>query len=220
MITVNAMAAALVHVDFTSEINDWRSAVYGRQVRAAQIRALEKSQTQFNLAVDYIDQKGKDIAAVKTEAEKVLDRANTVNDDSEERIKLAEAWAHGHADYPARAKDNAKYWSEQSKSSASASAGSATASAGSAKLAESWAVGGTGTRDGENANNSKYWSEESERQYQNAKNEADRAAQYSEIIAPDFYLDLDTGKLGKKGGVGVDFELADGKLGWKILATA
>lgn len=216
MITVNARAAALVHVDFMPEINDWRSAVYGRQVRAAQIRALEKSQTQFNLAVDYIDQKGKDIAAVKAEAEKVLDRANTVNDDSEERVKLAEAWAHGHADYPARAKDNAKYWSEQSKSSASASAGSAAASAGSAKLSESWAVGGTGTRDGENANNSKYWSEESERQYQNAKNEADRAAQYSEIIAPDFYLEETTMQLYMKAGGGVDFGVYDGVIAWRI----
>lgn len=35
--------------------------------------------------------------------------------------------------------------------------GSATAAAGSATLAESWAVGGTGTRSGEDTNNAKYW---------------------------------------------------------------
>lgn len=38
---------------------------------------------------------------------------------------------------------------------------SAAAAASSATLSESWAVGGTGTRDGEDTNNSKYWAEKS-----------------------------------------------------------
>lgn len=40
----------------------------------------------------------------------------------------------------------------------------------------SWAVGGTGTRDGEDINNSKYWSQQSENEANRAKEEADRAA--------------------------------------------
>ena len=41
--------------------------------------------------------------------------------------------------------------------SATASASSATESAGSAILSESWAVGGTGSRPGEDTNNAEYW---------------------------------------------------------------
>lgn len=51
-----------------------------------------------------------------------------------------------------------------------------------------------------------------------AKMEADKAAAYSNIVAPDFYLDLETMELYKKGGVGVDFYLEDAQLYWKITA--
>ena len=51
-----------------------------------------------------------------------------------------------------------------------------------------------------------------------AKSEAEKAAAYSNIVAPDFYLDLETMELYKKGGVGVDFYLEDAQLYWKITA--
>lgn len=38
----------------------------------------------------------------------------------------------------------------------------ATAAAASATLAQSWAVGGTGTREGENTNNAQYWAEQAQ----------------------------------------------------------
>ncbi|MCI9201552.1 MAG: hypothetical protein HFI03_14445 [Lachnospiraceae bacterium] len=41
---------------------------------------------------------------------------------------------------------------------------------------KSWAVGGTGTREGENTNNSKFWSQKAEEEADRAKMEADRAA--------------------------------------------
>lgn len=44
-------------------------------------------------------------------------------------------------------------------SSASAAAASATSANVASKTAESWAVGGTGTRTGEDTNNAKYWAE-------------------------------------------------------------
>ena len=61
---------------------------------------------------------------------------------------------------------NAKYYKEQAASSATtastkageASTDAATASA-KATASESWAVGGTGTRTGEDTNNAKYWAE-------------------------------------------------------------
>lgn len=56
---------------------------------------------------------------------------------------------------------SAKAAAESAKSAAAGSAQSAGASAQSAqassKLSESWAVGGTGTRTGEDTNNAKYW---------------------------------------------------------------
>lgn len=72
--------------------------------------------------------------------------------------------------------NNSKYYSEQSANSATASANSASASATSASasaasatnsseyatLSESWAIGGTNTRSGEDTNNSKYWCNQAE----------------------------------------------------------
>ena len=85
-----------------------------------------------------------------------------------------------------------------------------------ATLSESWAIGGTGSRTGEDKNNSKYYSERSAEEAAAAKNSAENAAKYAQITAPDFYLDIDTGRLYMKGGVGVDFKLEDGKLYWKV----
>lgn len=53
----------------------------------------------------------------------------------------------------------------QSASSATSSANSATDSSDSATLSESWAVGGTNTRTGEDTNNSKYWSDKAQEAY-------------------------------------------------------
>lgn len=47
----------------------------------------------------------------------------------------------------------------EAKSAASAAATSESNAADSAELAESWAVGGTGTRDGEDTDNAKYYAE-------------------------------------------------------------
>ena len=85
-----------------------------------------------------------------------------------------------------------------------------------ATLSESWAIGGTGSRTGEDKNNSKYYSERSAEEAAAAKNSAESAAKYAQITAPNFYLDIDTGRLYMKGGVGVDFKLEDGKLYWKV----
>lgn len=85
-----------------------------------------------------------------------------------------------------------------------------------AKDAKSWAVGDTGVREDENVNNSEYWSNESKRQAETAKNEADRASQYSQIVAPGFYVDEETMVLYIKSGVGIEFGVYDGVLAWKI----
>ena len=66
----------------------------------------------------------------------------------------------------AQTAQSAKADAESAKSAAAGSAQSAGASAQSAqasgKLSESWAVGGTGTRTGEDTNNARYWSEKAQ----------------------------------------------------------
>lgn len=105
-----------------------------------------------------------------------------------EQMENAGAWANGTKNgVPVGSGEpqyhnNAKHYSEQSANSATASANSAsasaisasssassaTASANSAILSESWAVGGTDTRSGEDTNNSKYWARQSQIEAQNA----------------------------------------------------
>lgn len=53
---------------------------------------------------------------------------------------------------------------------------------------KSWAVGKTGTRDGEEIDNSEYYSIKS-------KEQADRAESYAELSFPEFLLDTSTGHL-------------------------
>ncbi len=50
----------------------------------------------------------------------------------------------------------------QAQASAAAAAESAASVDGISKTAESWAVGGTGTREGEDTNNAKYWAQQAE----------------------------------------------------------
>ena len=63
--------------------------------------------------------------------------------------------------------------------------------------AQSWAVGGTGSREDEDTDNSKYYSEK-------AREYADNAASYANILLPEFYVNLTTGHLWVKEGNNVD----------------
>ncbi len=64
--------------------------------------------------------------------------------------------------------------------------------------AESWAHGATGIRPGEATDNSRYYSEI-------AKREADKAASYSEITMPEFFMDFTDGHLYCDQGKNVEF---------------
>ena len=184
---------ALPLIDLAKEITDWASARYGKQVRAATISALTKIQSQMNAAIEFIDGKG-------TEIDKTIPEVNEVKAEAEQAVSDAQ----GHANDAA--------------SSASAAAGSASAAADKVLEAESWAHGNTGVRDGENTDNSKFWSQQSQIKAEEAADSAALAAQYSDIVAPGFYLDIDSGALYIKEGVGVDFALDEdaAALYWQI----
>lgn len=63
--------------------------------------------------------------------------------------------------------------------------------------AQSWAKGGTGSREDEDTDNSKYYSER-------AQEYAANAASYAEILMPEFYVNLNTGHLWVKEGNNID----------------
>lgn len=94
-----------------------------------------------------------DAESAKAAAQAAQSKAETANTSAQTAKADAEA-ANTSA-------QSAKTAAESAKSAAAGSAQSAGASAQSAqessKLSESWAVGGTGTRTGEDTNNAKYW---------------------------------------------------------------
>ena len=81
-----------------------------------------------------------------------------------------------------------------------------------AKLSESWAVGGTGTRDGEDGDNSKYYCKQSQAEADRAKIEADKAAAFSEIVPPVFRIEQETMELIQEtAATGIKFSLTEEK---------
>ncbi len=191
-------------VDISAEIEDWRSARYGRQVRSSNISALEKLCDQANAAMDYIDQKGTEIDQVRQDVDEVRQNAQ----DAVDHANDITAEYKGYADDKLAAAEQERQKAELARQEAESQA----------KTAESWAVGGTGTREGENTDNAAYYSVQAQTQADRSKDEADRAAQYSTIVAPGFYLDEDTAVLYIKSGIGVDFLLQEAQLYWKITA--
>ena len=110
--------------------------------------------------------------AAQSKAETAQSKAETAQSKAETAQSKAETantsaqTAKADAEAANTSAQSAKTAAESAKSAAAGSAQSAGASAQSAqasgKLSESWAVGGTGTRTGEDTNNAKYWSEQAQ----------------------------------------------------------
>lgn len=84
-------------------------------------------------------------ASTATSAKTAAETAKTGAVSAQSKAQSAQAKAEGAA--------------ADAEESAAAAAQSATQVAANSKAAESWAVGGTGTREGEDSNNAKYWCE-------------------------------------------------------------
>lgn len=84
-------------------------------------------------------------ASTATSAKTEAETAKTGAVSAQSKAQSAQAKAEGAA--------------ADAEESAAAAAQSATQVAANSKTAESWAVGGTGTREGEDSNNAKYWCE-------------------------------------------------------------
>lgn len=182
---------AIKRIDLSPEREAWENAEYGEEVRTAGISSLQKTEDVINGSVDEVNRAVDDVAGAAADVvQAAKDAAGTV-------IRANETVDH--------ADDVLADATEQ-----------ATAAASSAELSQSWAVGGTGGREGENTNNSEYHSNQARTLAEAAKNEADRAAQYSQIVAPGFYFDPEIASLYMKTGVGVDFKASESRLYWRI----
>lgn len=112
------------------------------------------------------------VKASETAAESAKTAAEAAKAEAAESAGSASAsaqTAQGAASSAGTAASTASSAAAAASGSASNAAGSAAAAAESAasvaginKTAESWAVGGTGTREGENTNNAKYWAQQAE----------------------------------------------------------
>lgn len=183
---------AVKRIDLSPERQTWEEAEYGEEVREAGVSSLQKTEDAINETVDEVNRAAQDVRGAAADAAQVAkDAAATV-------VRANQTVDHAD-DILADATVQA------------------TAAAGSADLSESWAVGGTGKRTGENTNNSEYYSNQARNSADAAKTEADRAAQYSKIVAPGFFFDPSVAGLYMKAGVGVDFKAAESRLYWKIL---
>ena len=178
--------------DISREIENFRSARKGKDVRGSMISLAEK-----------VNKEGENVVANVAVQVTRINNAITLANEAVTDANAATARANetlNHAD------DILGSATEQ-----------ATNSAVSATEAKSWAIGGTGTREGENTNNSEYYSMQAGTYADNAKNDADRAAQYSQIVAPGFYFDPAESTLYIKAGGGVNFTVVDSVLYWKIM---
>lgn len=115
----------------------------------------EAAQSKAEAARDNAAQSAADAAASKSDAQAAKTGAANAATAAAESQSAAAASKNAAKD----SKDAAAASAQGASNSASAAAQSAADAVGAKKAAESWAVGGTGTREGEDANNAKYWCE-------------------------------------------------------------
>ena len=64
---------AISNIDLTNEINKWKNAVYGKDVRAANVEAFEKIQTTVNQAIQDVNQASEDALSASENAQEAVD---------------------------------------------------------------------------------------------------------------------------------------------------
>ncbi len=97
-------------------------------------------------------------------SEKASDAANSASAaaTSAQTAQIAAGAATDAASTASAAAEAASGSASEAQESAAAAAESAASVGGINKTAQSWAVGGTGTREGEDTNNAKYWAEQAQ----------------------------------------------------------
>lgn len=136
--------------------------------------------------------KGKEVRAANVEA---FEQIQTVVNDSIDGVNQAAVDAQAAVQTANNAVNRANQTMNYADNILDDATAQANRSSSSAKDSQSWAVGGTGTRTGEDSNNSRFYSLESKSEADRAKKAADKAEHYAGFIVPDFIIDFATGDL-------------------------
>ena len=115
---------AIENVDLSQEIESWKSAVYGKDVRAANVAAFEKIQGTVNDTVQNVNQAAEDSASASHNAQAAVDSIQTAITTATEKAAEAETSANQAAGSQAAA-DSSKTAAAQSETNAAASAAEA-----------------------------------------------------------------------------------------------
>ena len=99
---------AIPRVDISQEIADWQAAVYGEEVRSANVSALTKLQTQMNNACDGIETAQTDVATAVNTANAASATANQASSDAQDAIDDAQAAITTAQGYAANAEGSAQ----------------------------------------------------------------------------------------------------------------
>lgn len=169
----NAKASETAAASSASSAEASKTAAAGSAATAAE-KATEASDSASKAAASQTAAKSSEdkVKASETAAESAKTAAEAAKAEAAESAESASAsaqTAQSAASSAGAAASTASSAATAASGSASNAAGSAAAAAQSAasvaginKTAESWAVGGTGTREGENTNNAKYWAQQAE----------------------------------------------------------
>ena len=128
----------------TAETNAKASETAAASSKTAAATSASKAENAQSAAED-AQTAAETAASTATSAKTAAETAKTGAVSAQSKAQSAQAKAEGAA--------------ADAEESAAAAAQSATQVAANSKTAESWAVGGTGTREGEDSNNAKYWCE-------------------------------------------------------------
>ena len=167
-------ATTAVHGAFTVGESKWdTSAETEQDVPPTQAEQLQR---QIDAVLGTINGAAASANAAAASAQSAAESAETATAAAESignSVTAAAKSAEGAALSQSRAQTSEQYAGEYAQgaansaasasSSATAAASSATAAKASEDAAQSWAVGGTGTREGEDTNNAKYWAEQAQR---------------------------------------------------------
>ena len=169
---ISAYGLAVKH-GFKGTESEWVESLYGEEVMlrydgtADELQWKYKSAEQWDSLMDTEALRGEIVSQTLSAAQSAREKAESAQTAAQTAQSKAETantsaqTAKADAEAANTSAQSAKTAAESAKSAAAGSAQSAGASAQSAqassKLSESWAVGGTGTRTGEDTNNAKHW---------------------------------------------------------------
>lgn len=195
--------------------NKQMTAIAGKHLYEIKLESGGKELNTANFWV-YVERSPLDKDTVKSQS--VIKELENAEEIADEIIKNAEK-TKIDIEKMVKTTENFADQAGRSKEAAAGSAGEAGKSEGKAQdyaeMAESFARGGTGTREGEETDNSKAYAEKAKKEYERAKTEADRANIYADFVTPELIL-KDNRLYMRRGGT-IDLMVGNNRMYVKIV---